>query len=112
MNKIIKFSTDKPTCNCGVFGIEGSENDLPLTTYFGLHALQHRGQEASGIVKASQNGDGIRKFKTQKGFGLVADVFTTGNMLNDDDNCRMSIGHNRYSTFGSSDSRNNFHPYN
>lgn len=111
MDRKIEFSTDKPTCNCGVFGIEGDENDLPLTTYFGLHALQHRGQEASGIVKLSHNGDGKCKFTTQKGFGLVADVFTSGDMLNDDSNCKISIGHNRYSTFGSSDSRNNIQPF-
>ncbi|MDA3859854.1 MAG: amidophosphoribosyltransferase [Melioribacteraceae bacterium] len=111
MNKKIDFSTDKPTCNCGVFGIEGDENDLPLTTYFGLHALQHRGQEASGIVKASKNIDGNSQFRIHKGFGLVADVFSTGDMLTDDSNCKMSIGHNRYSTFGSSDSRNNIQPF-
>ncbi len=111
MDKKIDFSTDKPTCNCGVFGIEGEQNDLPLTTYFGLHALQHRGQEASGIVKASENSEGKSQFKIQKGFGLVADVFSKGNMLNDDLNCKMSIGHNRYSTFGSSDSRNNIQPF-
>ncbi len=42
---------------------------------------------------------------------MVADVFTNNSMLNDDENCYISIGHNRYSTFGSSDSRNNIQPF-
>lgn len=112
MNKNIKFSTDKPTCNCGVFGIEGNDNDLPLTTYFGLHALQHRGQEASGITRAYTVKDGQTEFLTHKGFGLVSDVFTNSPvMLTENINYKMSIGHNRYSTFGSTDSRNNIQPF-
>ncbi len=112
MDKIIKFSTDKPTCNCGIFGISGEGNDLPITTYFGLHALQHRGQEASGITKAYITADNKKKFKTKKGFGLVADVFIDSSMVEEDnDNSTISIGHNRYSTFGSSDSRSNIQPF-
>jgi len=112
MEKIVKFSVDKPTCNCGVFGINGEGNDLPITTYFGLHALQHRGQEASGIVKAFKDNKNNVKFETKKGFGLVADVFINSEMVEEDkDNSTISIGHNRYSTFGSSDSRNNIQPF-
>jgi len=112
MDKIIKFSTDKPKCNCGIFGITGEGNDLPIATYFGLHALQHRGQEASGITKAYKTDDNISKFKTKKGFGLVADVFINSSMVEEDkDNSTISIGHNRYSTFGSSDSRSNVQPF-
>ncbi|MCF6268167.1 MAG: amidophosphoribosyltransferase [Melioribacteraceae bacterium] len=112
MNKTFKFTTDKPTCNCGIFGISGKGNDLPITTYFGLHALQHRGQEASGITKAYKTDDNISKFKTKKGFGLVADVFINSSMVEEDkDNTTISIGHNRYSTFGSSDSRSNVQPF-
>ncbi len=112
MNKTFKFTTDKPTCNCGIFGIYGEGKDLPITTYFGLHALQHRGQEASGITKAYKTDDNISKFKTKKGFGLVADVFINSSMVEEDkDNSKIVIGHNRYSTFGSSDSRSNVQPF-
>ena len=45
----LNLQREKPTCNCGVFGIYGSLN-ASLETYYGLHALQHRGQEACGIV--------------------------------------------------------------
>ena len=51
-----KIPLDKPTCNCGVFGISGSK-DASLMTYYGLHALQHRGQEAAGIVTAQSSED-------------------------------------------------------
>jgi len=112
MIKKIKFSTDKPTCNCGVFGIEGNENDLPLTTYFGLHALQHRGQEASGITKAFIGSDGETVFQTHKAFGLVSDVFVNSPVMQANDmNYKITIGHNRYSTFGSTDSRSNIQPF-
>jgi amidophosphoribosyltransferase len=112
MDKTINFPTDKPTCNCGVFGIEGNESDLPITTYFGLYALQHRGQEASGIVKASVNNKGKTEFTIHKGFGLVSDVFADSSMIKGEScNCKIAIGHNRYSTFGSSDSRNNIQPF-
>ncbi|MBU0473326.1 MAG: amidophosphoribosyltransferase [Bacteroidetes bacterium] len=112
MNKNIKFTVDKPTCNCGIFGIEGNDNDLPLTTYFGLHALQHRGQEASGIVKAFNIENGNTKFITHKGFGLVSDVYANSHvMLTEDINYKITIGHNRYSTFGATDSRSNIQPF-
>jgi amidophosphoribosyltransferase len=112
MNKNIKFSTDKPTCNCGVFGIEGNDNDLPLTTYFGLHALQHRGQEASGIAKAFTGFEGKTEFLTHKAFGLVSDVFANSSIMHTNEtNYKMAIGHNRYSTFGATDSRNNIQPF-
>ena len=112
MIKKIKFSTDKPTCNCGVFGIEGNENDLPLTTYFGLHALQHRGQEASGITKAFIGTEGKTEFLTHKAFGLVSDVFANSPVMQTNEtNYTITIGHNRYSTFGSTDSRNNIQPF-
>ena len=111
MNNNIKFPIDKPTCNCGVFGIHGKSKDLPLTTYFGLHALQHRGQEASGISASYINGDGKPHFVLHKGFGLVSDVFGNSNFLEKDMNFDTAIGHNRYSTFGSSDSRKNIQPF-
>ncbi len=111
MKKNIKFSVDKPTCNCGVFGIQGNSKDLPLTTYFGLHALQHRGQEACGITASFKNGDFKTQFSTHKDFGLVSDVFGKSNFLEEDREFETCIGHNRYSTFGSSDSRKNIQPF-
>jgi amidophosphoribosyltransferase len=83
---------------CGVFGIWGAENAARLT-YAGLYALQHRGQESAGIVAT----DGI-EFRHHKGVGLVPDVFS-GNVL-DTLPGSIAIGHNRYSTQGSSLLRN------
>jgi amidophosphoribosyltransferase len=78
---------------CGVFGIWGPEDSAHLT-YLGLHALQHRGQEATGIVTLEGGG-----FHVERGLGLVADFFTPERLG------RLSglaaIGHNRYSTTGS-----------
>lgn len=111
MNKNLKYSSDKPTCNCGVFGINGNSKDLPLTTYFGLHALQHRGQEASGITASFLNEDGKSKFAAHKGFGLVSDVFLDESFIAKELNYNSAIGHNRYSTFGASDSRKNIQPF-
>ncbi|MEN8191787.1 MAG: amidophosphoribosyltransferase [Bacteroidota bacterium] len=112
MKNKFKFHVDKPTCNCGIFGIHGNSDDLPLTTYFGLHALQHRGQEASGITVSYSNDAKIKShFRTQKGFGLVSDVFTETDFLEKELNYHSSIGHNRYSTFGASGSRRNIQPF-
>lgn len=77
---------------CGVFGIYGSKNAATLT-YYGLHSLQHRGQEATGIV--SKDGD---DFYLCKGEGLVNEVYNNDKIakLKGD----VSIGHVRYSTAG------------
>ncbi|WP_121990867.1 amidophosphoribosyltransferase [Nitrospira lenta] len=92
------ISPDKFHDECAVFGIYGHEEAANLT-YLGLYALQHRGQEASGIV----SGDGDQ-FYIQKGMGLVADIYnkTTLEKLPG----RMAIGHNRYSTAGGNDLKN------
>ncbi|RMF86027.1 MAG: amidophosphoribosyltransferase [Nitrospinota bacterium] len=79
---------------CGVFGIYGSEEAAHLT-YLGLYALQHRGQESTGIV--SSTGDGLH---LEVGMGLVADVFTEERLKRLPGH--LAIGHNRYSTSGSS----------
>lgn len=63
------ISPDKFHDECAVFGVFGHEEAANLA-YLGLYALQHRGQEASGIV----SGDG-EQFSVQKGMGLVADIF-------------------------------------
>ena len=83
-----------PKHYCGLFGIYGHPNAAELT-YYGLYALQHRGQESAGIVAC----DG-HQFRKHVGMGLVFQVFS-GNILHGlvGD---MAIGHTRYSTTGSS----------
>jgi len=79
---------------CGIFGIFGHPEAAKLT-YFGLYALQHRGEESSGIVIS--DGSQVRE---QKGMGLVADVFNEQSLSALQGN--LAIGHVRYSTTGSS----------
>ena len=78
---------------CGVFGIFDNKDAAALTA-LGLHALQHRGQEACGIVTFDE-----KKFYAERRLGLVGDNFTKGKVLE-----RLpgnhAIGHNRYSTAG------------
>ena len=87
-----------PKHYCGVFGIFGHPNAAELT-YYGLYALQHRGQESAGIVTS----DG-RQFHEHKGMGLVSQIFD-GKVLHELIG-NISIGHTRYSTTGSSHLRN------
>ncbi|MEP6696333.1 MAG: amidophosphoribosyltransferase [Pseudonocardiales bacterium] len=84
-----------PRDACGVFGVWAPGEDVAKLTYFGLYALQHRGQEAAGI--AVSDGSGIMVFKE---LGLVAQVFdeTTLNSMSG----QLAIGHTRYSTTGAS----------
>lgn len=77
---------------CGVFGVFGVENAASLT-YYGLHSLQHRGQEGCGIVSVDN-----RVFHRVKGEGLVTEVFNEDNIKTLTGN--MAIGHVRYSTTG------------
>ncbi len=78
---------------CGVFGIFGAE-DAAARTALGLHALQHRGQEAAGIVTC----DG-RQFHSHRGIGHVADNFSSESVMAALPG-GSAIGHNRYSTTG------------
>lgn len=78
---------------CGVFGIFGVPDAASLT-YYGLHALQHRGQEGCGIVSVDSEG----RFHREKGAGLVTEVFN-GDKLSALSGS-MAIGHVRYSTTG------------
>jgi amidophosphoribosyltransferase len=87
-----------PKHYCGVFGVFGHPNAAELT-YYGLYALQHRGQESAGIVTC----DGTDFYK-HHGMGLVSQVFT-GNTLHGLVG-HMAVGHTRYSTTGSSQLRN------
>lgn len=95
----IDLNEDKIREECGVFGIFGMENAASLTA-LGLHALQHRGQEACGI--ASYDG---KKFHTERHLGLVGDNFT-GEDPSERLPGHISIGHNRYSTAGQTVLRN------
>ena len=89
---------------CGLFGIFSNETvDVAHTTYYGLFALQHRGQENCGIVV---NDDGI--FTSRKDVGLVEDVFDARS-LNDLGMGNMAVGHVRYGTTGTS-TRSNSQP--
>ena len=85
---------DKPRESCGIFGICDHSEAAPLT-YFGLYALQHRGQESAGI--ATIQGDTIIE---HKGMGLVSDVFDMSHLSVLEG--RSAVGHVRYSTTGSS----------
>ncbi len=85
---------DKPRESCGIFGIHGHPEAEKLT-YFGLYALQHRGQESAGIAVV-QDGNII----SHKGMGLVSDVFAEDHL--DQLQGSNAIGHVRYSTTGSS----------
>ncbi len=84
---------------CGVFGIYGVRNAGALT-YLGLYALQHRGQESCGIITANNGG-----FHSRLGMGLVNEVFASPEDI-ESLKGRSAIGHNRYSTTGSSSPEN------
>ena len=92
MSELDLFFENKMNEECGVFGVFNHENAAELT-YYGLHALQHRGQEGAGIVTS----DG-KMLHQHKGEGLVRNVFTQ----QDIDRLKgiHSIGHVRYSTAG------------
>ena len=86
---------------CGVFGVySGETSDVASTAYYGLFALQHRGQESCGIVV---NDDGV--FSGFKDKGLVNDVFTT-EIINSLGEGNIAVGHVRYGTTGSNDRSN------
>jgi amidophosphoribosyltransferase len=105
----MKIQSDKPKCFCGVVGIYGTEN-AALNTYYGLHALQHRGQEACGVVTQSVNEKGHSVFNIHKGEGLVSEVFADPKVFKILPGMK-AIGHNRYSTTGSSNSIKNIQPF-
>ena len=93
------FEDDHPHEECGVIGVFAPNEDVARMTFFGLYALQHRGQEAAGIAVA----DG-QTMSIHKGVGLVSHVFTPAAMA--DLKGHYAIGHTRYSTTGSSSLRN------
>ena len=84
---------------CGVFGVYAPETDVARITFYGIYALQHRGQESAGIASA----DG-KTLHIRTGMGLVSQVFDEldlGYLPG-----HIAIGHTRYSTTGSSKQEN------
>jgi amidophosphoribosyltransferase len=84
-----------PQDECGVFGVWAPGEEVAKLTYFGLYALQHRGQEAAGI--AASDGSGVVVYKD---LGLVAQVFDESTLSSL--RGHLAIGHTRYSTTGAS----------
>lgn len=84
---------------CGLFGVYG-HTEAARMTYFGLYAMQHRGQESAGIVTWDGN-----KIREQRGMGLVADVFNERH-IGKELKGGIGMGHIRYSTTGASLLRN------
>lgn len=90
---------DKPEEACGVFGIYAPEEDVAKITYFGLYALQHRGQESAGIATFDWV-NGESQVRLYKEMGLVSQVFSEKILA--DLSGYMAVGHTRYSTTGAS----------
>ena len=86
---------------CGIFGVYGPGNDVARLAFFGLFALQHRGQESAGIATASL-GAGVLSLHRE--MGLVSQAFTEKDLR--DLRGDLAIGHTRYSTTGSSNIEN------
>ena len=99
LNPTNPFDADKFREECGVYGVLGFE-DAAAQTALGLHALQHRGQEAAGIVTC----DG-EQFHSERGLGEVGEIFSAAEVIG-----RLrgtsAIGHVRYSTTGGTIMRN------
>jgi amidophosphoribosyltransferase len=93
------FDDDKLHEECGVFGVFG-HSDASAHTALGLHALQHRGQEAAGIVSF----DG-QHFYTHRALGLVGDNFNSADVIGKLKG-HIAVGHNRYATTGDTLLRN------
>ena len=105
MNKSVQQNSDNEGLHeeCGVFGMYDFDgNDVASTIYYGLFALQHRGQESCGIAVSDTNGE--RKVLSHKGMGLVNEVFTHEELEKLHGN--IGVGHVRYSTAGSSTREN------
>ncbi len=100
----LSMDSDRLHEECGVFGIYDFDgNDVASTIYYGLFALQHRGQESCGIAVSDTKGP-KGKVVSQKGMGLVNEVFTQESfegMKGD-----IGVGHVRYSTAGASTREN------
>src|ERR671928_1642106 len=80
---------------CGLFGIHSTDRDVARLSYFGLFALQHRGQESAGIAVADHG-----RLTALRDMGLVTQVFSEQKLRGL--RGELAIGHTRYSTTGSS----------
>jgi amidophosphoribosyltransferase len=101
----------KPRCHCGVFGVF-NHPEASVLCYYGLHALQHRGQEAAGIVAREWSAERKKwRFNIKKGVGLVSDVFKDAEILREVLKGNAAIGHNRYSTTGATENVSNIQPF-
>ncbi len=87
------FEDDRPHDHCGVFGVWAPGEDVARLTYFGLYALQHRGQQSSGI--ATSDGQSLLVYKDQ---GLVNQVFSEETLQGLKGH--IALGHVRYATTG------------
>lgn len=103
--------SDKPREYCGIYGIF-NHPDAAVHTYYGLHSLQHRGQESAGIVTSFYDEEKQRPvMPAYKDFGLVLNVFKKDKVFNKILKGDSAIGHNRYSTSGSSKNPANIQPF-
>lgn len=91
---MITIDNERPRDECGVFGIHGHPEAAKIT-YFGLYALQHRGQESAGIAVAHD-----KKIDVLKGMGLVSEIYDMDDLEKLEGT--SAIGHVRYSTTGGS----------
>ncbi|HET6350538.1 MAG TPA: amidophosphoribosyltransferase [Coriobacteriia bacterium] len=101
---IFEARPEHPEEACGVFGVYAPGEDVARLTYFGLHALQHRGQESAGIAVGDHE-----TVTVTKNLGLVSRVFKESDL--DSLTGDVGIGHTRYSTTGSSTSWENAQPH-
>lgn len=103
-NRVSEFISDEIHEECGVFGVYDLDGkDVASSVYYGLFALQHRGQESCGIaVSDTQGPKGV--VQSMKGMGLVNEVFTPDGL--DSMKGDIGIGHVRYSTAGASNIAN------
>jgi len=106
----VPVQSDKPHDHCGIFGIFGHPQAAQMT-FYGLQALQHRGQEGSGIITSClDEKTNKHHFRIHKDFGLVNDVFRDDVLLTEKLKGDSAIGHNRYSTAGAADNKLNIQP--
>ncbi len=96
---MMPLDDDRPHEECGVIGVYAPGREVARVLYFGMYALQHRGQESAGIATS----DGVAAF-THRGLGLVAQVFDEASMTPLVGT--HGIGHTRYATTGASNVRN------
>ena len=102
---------DKPRDHCGLFGVF-NHPDAARLTYFGLHALQHRGQESAGIATSVRDeARGRQTMPLVKDFGLVLDVFDDEAIFEQTLLGDAAVGHTRYSTTGSATNPANIQPF-